>query len=125
MRKATSSMDMKDGKDATQLKGRTNEQSTKELNMSLLIIFLISIIDLLGFTVILPLMPSIFEYYDSNKEVKYSLLLLEKLLFQLEFLSLFFKIPYAPFFVPTCFSCYIYIQYQMRKFKLTLCDYKN
>ncbi|GFR08914.1 major facilitator superfamily domain-containing protein 10 [Trichonephila clavata] len=32
------------------------------------VIFLVLIIDLLGFTVILPLMPSIFEYYDANEK---------------------------------------------------------
>ena len=48
---------------------RREEIRSQGLNLSLFIIFVISFIDLLGFTVILPLMPSIFEYYDSNKEV--------------------------------------------------------
>lgn len=43
----------------------------KTLNSSLFIIFLVLIIDLLGFTVILPLMPSIYEYYDSNEQVNF------------------------------------------------------
>ncbi|XP_035230123.1 major facilitator superfamily domain-containing protein 10-like isoform X2 [Stegodyphus dumicola] len=38
------------------------------LPSSTYIIFFILIIDLLGFTVILPLLPAIFEYYDSNEK---------------------------------------------------------
>lgn len=34
-----------------------------------LIIFLCLVVDLLGFTVILPLLPSILEHYGSNDEV--------------------------------------------------------
>lgn len=41
----------------------------EKLSPSLYIIFIVLIIDLLGFTVILPLLPSIFDHYGNNKEV--------------------------------------------------------
>ncbi|CAL1274847.1 unnamed protein product [Larinioides sclopetarius] len=44
------------------------EETQDKLSLSMYIIFLVLIIDLLGFTVILPLMPSIFEYYDANEK---------------------------------------------------------
>lgn len=62
-------MDSKVRSPANSLKDQTKDgSSSRGLHLSLFILFLISVIDLLGFTVILPLMPSIFEYYDSNKE---------------------------------------------------------
>lgn len=63
-------MEVKDNTAIRNIKEEKKENSSSPgLNLSLLIIFIISVIDLLGFTVILPLMPSIFEHYDSNKEV--------------------------------------------------------
>ncbi|XP_042905317.1 major facilitator superfamily domain-containing protein 10 [Parasteatoda tepidariorum] len=43
------------------------ESETKN-SSSLHIIFIVLVIDLLGFTVILPLLPSIFDYYAANKQ---------------------------------------------------------
>ncbi|XP_054714030.1 LOW QUALITY PROTEIN: major facilitator superfamily domain-containing protein 10-like [Uloborus diversus] len=40
---------------------------TDKLSSSVYVIFLVLIVDLLGFTVILPLLPSIFDYYASNE----------------------------------------------------------
>ncbi|GIY06489.1 major facilitator superfamily domain-containing protein 10 [Caerostris darwini] len=54
-------------RDRTKLDSSKKETEDK-LSSSMYIIFLILIIDLLGFTVILPLMPTIFEYYDANEE---------------------------------------------------------
>ena len=34
-------------------------------------VFLFLLVDLLGFTVILPLIPSLLEYYDKHDEVRY------------------------------------------------------
>ena len=45
-------------------KGPANTESmSKESRRTLVILFLSLVLDLLGFTVILPLMPSILEYY--------------------------------------------------------------
>ncbi|KAG8184726.1 hypothetical protein JTE90_019329 [Oedothorax gibbosus] len=46
----------------------SKETVQEKLAPSMYIIFLVLIIDLLGFTVILPLLPSIFDHYGNNKE---------------------------------------------------------
>ncbi|KAF8774109.1 major facilitator superfamily domain-containing protein 10-like [Argiope bruennichi] len=46
----------------------SKKENEDKLSSSMYIIFLVLIVDLLGFTVILPLMPSIFEYYDANEK---------------------------------------------------------
>lgn len=39
------------------------------------VVFISLIIDLLAFTLILPLLPKIFDYYESNKNVRFDILL--------------------------------------------------
>ncbi|GFY64116.1 major facilitator superfamily domain-containing protein 10 [Trichonephila inaurata madagascariensis] len=60
---------VKDSSDLHGVKLSTSKNEKEEkLSSSMYVIFLVLIIDLLGFTVILPLMPSIFEYYDANEK---------------------------------------------------------
>lgn len=49
-------------------------ETQNQPSSSMYIIFLVLIIDLLGFTVILPLMPSIFKYYEANEKVNIHIL---------------------------------------------------
>lgn len=62
---------MSKNSDVTEIEERSRSTQTDEnerLSSSIYVIFIVLIIDLLGFTVILPLFPSIFEYYDSNEK---------------------------------------------------------
>lgn len=51
-----------DSKGSTSMDNK-KESMSKESRKTLIILFLSLVLDLLGFTVILPLMPSILEYY--------------------------------------------------------------
>ena len=50
-------------------KGRTRAQTLPSSHWTLMVIFVSLLVDLLGFTVILPLMPSLLEYYSKHDEV--------------------------------------------------------
>ena len=52
----------KDSKPPSNAEGKS-ESMSKESRKTLIILFASLVLDLLGFTVILPLMPSILEYY--------------------------------------------------------------
>ena len=60
--------DLKNGKSAHKAAGKS-PQKTGVDHWALLVVFLSLLVDLLGFTVILPLMPSLLEYYNRHDQV--------------------------------------------------------
>ena len=50
-------------------KGRSRGQAVPSSHWTLMVVFVSLLVDLLGFTVILPLMPSLLEYYSKHDEV--------------------------------------------------------
>lgn len=49
--------------------GREEDATSSSSHWTLLVLFLSLLVDLIGFTVILPLIPSILEYYSKNDQV--------------------------------------------------------
>ena len=88
-------------------KGGGPDSSPVSSHWTLLVVFLSLLVDLLGFTVILPLIPSMLEYYNKNDQVVclfslVSVLVLTSLLLPLppSSLPLFFSFPLS-FLLPT------------------------
>ena len=60
--------DLKNGKSAHKAAGKSPQKAGVD-RWALLVVFLSLLVDLLGFTVILPLMPSLLEYYNRHDQV--------------------------------------------------------
>ena len=63
------------GKSETDSKSPSARTSGASSHATLIYVFLFLLVDLLGFTVILPLIPSLLEYYDKHDEVSRSRML--------------------------------------------------
>ena len=60
--------DLKNEKSAHKAVGKSPQKAGVD-HWALLVVFLSLLVDLLGFTVILPLMPSLLEYYNRHDQV--------------------------------------------------------
>ena len=63
----------KEGNGSTGSGARNGQEDEKKMNKTFYIIFLSLVIDLLAFTVILPLLPSLLDHYGHNDKVSVSL----------------------------------------------------
>ena len=68
----------KEGDGGTHSGMQNGQEDEKKMNKTFYIIFLSLIIDLLAFTVILPLLPSLLDHYGHNDKVSECYLVLER-----------------------------------------------